>query len=296
MATTPSPAESTPRSRRRVHAVSATAWECIAQAQSPASSDILPEQAGRAPQRQALADAVGFGYGSEPMSTGAFEPSRRNRLVRHPERGHYDRESIYQIVDQALLCHVGFVQDGLPYVIPTLHARDGDRLLLHGSSASRMIRHLAAGNPASVTITLVDGLVLARSVFNHSINYRSAVLFGYGQAIADPEEKLRALYCFMQRQLPGRWDDVRQPTEQELKATGVVAIPLETASAKTRSGPPKDEPEDVDLPVWAGVLPVHQVFGALEPAPDASVERAVPAYLQAFIDARQSNGASGSKG
>jgi uncharacterized protein len=230
------------------------------------------------------------------MSTGAFELSRRNRLVRHPERGQYDRESIYEIVDQGLLCHVGFVQDGLPYVIPTLHARDGDHLLLHGSSASRLIRHLGAGNPASVTITLVDGLVLARSVFNHSINYRSAVLFGYGQAITDPEEKTRALYRFMERQMPGRWDDVRQPTDQELKATGVVAIPIESASAKVRSGPPKDEPEDVDLPVWAGVLSVHQVFGRVEAAPDAKVERALPDYLQAFIVARQSNGASDSKG
>jgi uncharacterized protein len=230
------------------------------------------------------------------MSTAGFELSRRNRLVRHPERGQYDRESVYEIVDQAMLCHVGFVQDGLPYVIPTLHARDGDRLLLHGSSVSRMIRHLGAGNPASVAITLVDGLVLARSVFNHSINYRSAVLFGYGQAITDADEKTRALYRFMERQLPGRWDDVRQPTDQELKATGVVALPLDSASAKVRSGPPKDEPEDLDIPVWAGVLPVHQVFGALEAAPDANVERGVPGYLQAFMAARQSNGASGSNG
>lgn len=243
-----------------------------------------------------VAEKARFGYRSEPMSTRAFESSPRNRLVRHPERGQYDRESIYDIVDQALLCHVGFVQDGLPYVIPTLHARDGDRLLLHGSSASRMIRYLGEGQPASVTITLVDGLVLARSVFNHSINYRSAVLFGFGQAITDPDEKLSALHRFMERQLPGRWDDVRQPTDQELKATGVVAIPIETASAKVRTGPPKDEPEDLDLPVWAGVLPVHQIFGALEPAPDAKIEPAVPAYLRRFMTVRQSNGASGSNG
>jgi len=221
------------------------------------------------------------------MTNRQFDTSRHNTLIRHPERGQYDRETVYGILDEGLLCHVGFVQDGVPTVIPTLHARDGDRLLLHGSSASRMIRHLSAGNPACVTVTLVDGLVLARSVFNHSVNYRSAVIFGQAEAVVEAAAKLHALYCFMERQLPGRWDDVRQPTDQELKATGVVAIALRSASAKVRSGPPIDEPDDVALPVWAGVLPMHQSMGAPLPAPDGPADVPLPGYLEAFIGARR---------
>jgi nitroimidazol reductase NimA-like FMN-containing flavoprotein (pyridoxamine 5'-phosphate oxidase superfamily) len=221
------------------------------------------------------------------MSTDDFEPSRGTRLIRHPERGRYDRDTVYAILDEALLCHVGFLQDGLPFVIPTLHARDGDRLLLHGSSASRMIKHLGAGNPACVTVTLVDGLVMARSAFNHSVNYRSALVFGHGEAILDADAKLDALHCFMERQVPGRWADVRQPSEQELKATGVVAMSLTAASAKVRSGPPKDEPDDTALPVWAGVLPIHQRIGQPLPAPDGPADRALPAYLNAFLAARR---------
>ncbi|HEV7664420.1 MAG TPA: pyridoxamine 5'-phosphate oxidase family protein [Chloroflexota bacterium] len=219
------------------------------------------------------------------MSTAAFEKSRRNKLLRHPERGQYERDAIYAIVDEALMCHVGFIQDGSPIVIPTLHARDGDSLLLHGSAASRMIKHLGARNPVCVTITLVDGLVLARSVFNHSVNYRSAVLFGTGEPITDPEAKRRALLCFMERLLPGRWADVREPTEQELKATGVVAIPLAAASAKVRSGPPKDDPDDVALPSWAGVLPIRQIMAPPEPAPDGPPAPDLPEYLAAFLAA-----------
>jgi nitroimidazol reductase NimA-like FMN-containing flavoprotein (pyridoxamine 5'-phosphate oxidase superfamily) len=221
------------------------------------------------------------------MSTAPFQKSRRNKLVRHPERGHYDRDTVYRIVDEALLCHVGFMQDGLPFVIPTLHARDGDRLLLHGSAASRMVKHLGAGNPACVTITLIDGLVLARSVFNHSVNYRSAILFGHGEAISDPDEKLRALHCFMQKQLPGRWADVRQPNEQEVKATGVISLPLATASAKVRMGPPKDDDDDLALPVWAGVLPVQQRFGEPALAPESPADTPLPAYLEAYLAAHR---------
>jgi nitroimidazol reductase NimA-like FMN-containing flavoprotein (pyridoxamine 5'-phosphate oxidase superfamily) len=226
------------------------------------------------------------------MSTGPFTKRRRTRLVRHPERGHHDQETLYGIIDEALLCHVGFIQDELPIVIPTLHARDGDRLLLHGSAASRMIKHLGAGNPACVTITLVDGLVLARSVFNHSVNYRSAVVFGNGEPITEPADKLRALNCFMERQLPGRWADARQPNEQEVKATGVVAIALTTASAKVRSGPPKDDPEDIALPVWAGVLPVRQTFGEPIISPDSLADRALPDYLDEFLTAPRPPGES----
>jgi uncharacterized protein len=221
------------------------------------------------------------------MTTAAFTKTRRNQLVRHPERGYYDRETVYRIIDEALMCHVGFIQDGLPFVIPTLHARDGDRLLLHGSSASRMIKHVGGGNAACVAITLVDGLVLARSVFNHSVNYRSVLVFGHGEVITEPQAKLHALNRFMERQLPGRWADVREPNEQEVKATGVVAIPLTTASAKVRVGPPIDEPDDVGLPVWAGVLPLFQTVGQPVAAPDGPAERPVPDYLEAFVAARQ---------
>lgn len=228
-----------------------------------------------------------FGYGAgTAMSTGPFVTSLRNKLVRHPERGAYDRETVYGILDEALLCHVGFIQDGLPFVIPTLHVRDGDRLLLHGSSASRMIKHLGAGNMACVTVTLVDGLVLARSVFNHSVNYRSAAVYGSGELITEAEAKMYALHCFMERQLPGRWADVRQPNDQEVKATGVVAIQLSEASAKVRVGPPKDEPEDVDLPVWAGVLPLRQSFDPPIAATDGLTALPFPDYLQSYMETR----------
>lgn len=221
------------------------------------------------------------------MSTRPFSRTRRNRLVRHPERGQYDRLEVYRILDEALFCHVGFVHDDQPFVIPTLHARDGDQLLLHGSSASRMIKHMGGGHPICVTVTLVDGLVLARSAFNHSINYRSATIFGHGQAITAPEAKQRALAKFTERLVPGRWADVRSPTAQELKATGVITVSLDVASAKIRGGPPKDDAEDLTLPVWAGVLPVHQVVG--EPLPDAdlSPDRPLPLYLEAYIAARR---------
>lgn len=216
-----------------------------------------------------------------------FTKSRRNKVIRMPERGQYEREDVYRIVDEALICHVGFIQDGQPFVIPTLHARDGDALLLHGSSASRMIKHAGAGNPVCVTVTLVDGLVLARSVFHHSINYRSAVLFGQGHLITEPEEKLAALARFTERLLPGRWDDARLPNRQELKATAVVAIPLDSASAKVRVGPPKDDEEDLALPVWAGIVPLRQVVG--EPLADETVPAGfpLPDYLADYVERRR---------
>ena len=217
----------------------------------------------------------------------AFARTRRNRVVRKPERGRYEREATYRIVDEGLLCHVGFVQDGQPFVIPTLHARDGDTLLLHGSSASRLMRHLGAGHPACVTVTLLDGIVLARASFNHSINYRSAVLFGRGRLIADDAEKLRALARFTERLLPGRWADARQPSRRELKATAVVAMPLDSAAAKVRSGPPQDDAEDLALPVWAGVLPIHQVIGDPLADPALSPDVPLPSYLGEYVDQRR---------
>lgn len=213
----------------------------------------------------------------------AYPKTRRNKVVRMPERGQYDREEIYPIVDAALVCHVAFVMDDQPFVIPTLHARDGDTLLLHGSSASRLMRHAGAGNPICVTVTLLDGIVLARSIFNHSINYRSAVLYGRGALVTDPAEKLAALARFTERLLPGRWDDAREPNSQELKATAVVAIPLDSASAKVRVGPPKDDAEDMALPIWAGVLPLRQVMDAPVADPKLAPGIAPPGYLAEFI-------------
>jgi nitroimidazol reductase NimA-like FMN-containing flavoprotein (pyridoxamine 5'-phosphate oxidase superfamily) len=183
-----------------------------------------------------------------------MEPQTRVRRV--PQRGVYDRAAIAAILDEGIVCHVGFVDEGLPVVIPTGYVRDGDRLLLHGSRASRMMRHLASGAPVCVTVTLLDGIVLARSAFHHSMNYRSVVV--HGQAAAIPEAETNALLLrYMERLLPGRWDAVRQPSAKELAGTLAVELPLTAASAKVRTGPPLDEPEDVGFPVWAGVVPLR---------------------------------------
>jgi nitroimidazol reductase NimA-like FMN-containing flavoprotein (pyridoxamine 5'-phosphate oxidase superfamily) len=179
------------------------------------------------------------------------------RVKREPQRGVYDRETIDAILDEALVCHLGFAVDGQPYVIPTLHARVGDRLYVHGSAASRMLRHAASDVRICVTVTLLDGLVLARSVFNHSIDYRSVVVLGTPTLVEDVDEKREALRAFTEHVAPGRWEEARQPTDQELKATWILSVPLDEASAKVRTGPPEDEPEDMDLPVWAGVVPIH---------------------------------------
>jgi len=178
------------------------------------------------------------------------------RVKRLPERGHYDRETIDAILDEGLVCHLGFAVDDQPYVIPTLYARDGDVVYLHGSSASRALRTLSGGVRVCVTVTLLDGLVLAKSVFNHSMNYRSVLLFGSARLL-EGDDKRDALHRLVDQLAPGRWDEARQPTALELKATSVLALPIDEASAKVRSGPAKDEPEDEELPVWAGVVPVH---------------------------------------
>jgi nitroimidazol reductase NimA-like FMN-containing flavoprotein (pyridoxamine 5'-phosphate oxidase superfamily) len=182
--------------------------------------------------------------------------SRQLQVKRLPERGHYDRATIDAILDEALVCHVGFVVDDQPYVIPTLHARVGDTLYLHGSAASRTLRHLIGGARVCVTVTLLDGLVLARSVFHHSMNYRSVVLLGTATLVPD-EEKRDALHALTDQLAPGRWDEARQPTAKELKGTSILRLQIDEASAKLRSGPPSDDPEDEELPVWAGVVPVH---------------------------------------
>lgn len=195
---------------------------------------------------------------SDTMSRGAVViPSERTRLRRLPQRGSYERASIDPILDEALFCHVGFVADGQPFVIPTIHARVEDRLYVHGSAASRMLRGMEKGLPVCVTVSLIDGLVMARSAFHHSMNYRSVVVLGPAHAVSDPAEKLVALRAIVEHVAPGRWDEVREPNEKELKATLVVRVSLAEASAKLRTGPPIDDEEDYALPCWAGVIPLR---------------------------------------
>ena len=190
----------------------------------------------------------------------------RTTVRRLPDRGRYDRDTIHAILDEGLVCHVGFVDEGQPFVIPSSYARRGDRLVLHGSAASRMLRALAAGAPACVTITLLDGLVLARSGFHHSMNYRSVVVVGRATEIIDPAEKRRALDAIVEHAAPGRAADVRPPSEGELRATRVVELRLDEASGKVRTGPPKDDQADLALGVWAGEVPLR--LEAKEPVPD----------------------------
>ncbi|MFI5096908.1 MAG: pyridoxamine 5'-phosphate oxidase family protein [Candidatus Acidiferrales bacterium] len=211
-----------------------------------------------------------------------FTPTERTQVKRLPKRGHYEREMVYRILDAGFVCHVGFNAEGQPYVIPTNYGRAGDTLYLHGSAASRMLRTLSAGVPVCVTVTHVDGLVLARSAFHHSVNYRSVVILGTARLVEDPAEKMAALRIFTEHVLKGRWDDVRQPTEQELKATMVLALPLEEVSAKVRTGGPVDDEADYALPVWAGVLPLESV--AQPPQPDVRLksDMPLPAYLKDY--------------
>jgi hypothetical protein len=183
-----------------------------------------------------------------------------------PARGAYERDTIEAILDEALIAHVGFAVEGEPYVIPTLQARIGERVYFHGSSASRTVRALAAGAQMCLTVTLLDGLVLARSAVHHSVNYRSVIVFGQATAIEDEAEKMAAIEAFTERLVPGRWEEVRPPTAKELKAIQVLSLPLDEASAKLRTGPPVDDEEDYALDAWAGVIPLQTVTGA--PVPD----------------------------
>jgi len=211
-----------------------------------------------------------------------FTPTGRTQVKRLPKRGKYDRETVYSILDSGFVCHVGFSVDGQPYVIPTNYGRSGDIVYLHGSAASRMLRTLSEGVPVSVTVTHVDGLVLARSAFHHSVNYRSVVILGTARLVEDPAEKMEALRVFTEHVMKGRWDDVRQPTEQELKATLVLALPLEEVSAKVRTGGPNDDAPDYDLPVWAGVLPLETVPKPPVADPNRKKDPAIPEYLKNY--------------
>lgn len=207
--------------------------------------------------------------------------TERTRLKRLPKRGHYDRETIDAILAEALVGHLAFTgSDGQPYAIPTLQARIGDEVWVHGSSASRTLRAVGEGIPACLTVTLIDGLVLARSIFNHSVNYRSVVVLGTARPVTDPGQKLTALEAFAERIAPGRWADARPPTEQEIKATSIMSLPLTEASAKVRTGPPGDEGDDLEFDVWAGVVPFETVRGAPEPDPRLRAGIEVPGYLR----------------
>jgi uncharacterized protein len=217
------------------------------------------------------------------------EPSTsRTRVVREPERGVYDRETAYKILDEAFICHVGFIAEGQPFVIPTSYGRNGDYLYIHGSAASRMLRRLHQGIPVCVTVTLVDGLVLARSIFNHSMNYRSVVILGTAKVIEDPQEKIEALRALSEHILPGRWEDSRQPNEKELKATSILRLPIDEFSAKVRQGPPIDDQEDYGFPTWAGVIPLTTLAG--QPINDPTLEpvRTAPVYATHYSRGRKS--------
>jgi nitroimidazol reductase NimA-like FMN-containing flavoprotein (pyridoxamine 5'-phosphate oxidase superfamily) len=214
----------------------------------------------------------------------ASAPRDPTRVRRRPERAAYDADAIVAVLDAGFLCHVGVVRDGRPVVVPTLYGRDSDRLLLHGSPVAGMFRDLGRTPTVSVTVTHVDGLVLARSAFHHSLNYRSVVIHGEAVELVEPDEKVRALRLFMDHVTPGRWDAVREPTAGELKQTSVWAVPFDRASAKVRSGPPVDDAEDYALPIWAGVLPLGLTAGM--PVPDDRVppEVAVPAHVSSWPD------------
>lgn len=202
------------------------------------------------------------------MDENTFEKSTLNTVKRLPKRGHYDKDTIYQILDQQFICHLAWEDQGQPYMIPTAYGRREDTLYVHGSSKSRMLSALADGRPLCLVVTLLDGLVLARSVFHHSMNYRSAVIYGHAREI-EGDEKMEALRLISDQILAGRWDEVRPPNELEMKATTVLAIGIDTASAKIRTGPPGDDDADYDLPIWAGVLPISVTYH--DPAEDPAM-------------------------
>jgi uncharacterized protein len=203
-----------------------------------------------------------------------FTPTSRTQVRRLADRGHYDSETVYKILDEGFLCHVGFVVDGQPFVIPTGYARVGDAIYIHGSAASRMLKTLAGGVQVCVTVTLVDGFVLARSAFHHSMNYRSVVMLGKAEAVDVLEEKKRALEAFTEHIAHGRWDYLRPVRDVELKQTSVLRLPLSEVSAKIRTGGPKDDAEDYELPIWAGVMPIKLAFG--DPIADAKLPIGIP--------------------
>ena len=218
--------------------------------------------------------------------SGSSAPTPRTRVVREPQRAVYDRDAVNRILDEGFICHAGFVVDGQPFVIPTSYGRHEDVLYIHGSAASRMLRNVRGGIPVCVTVTLLDGLVLARSIFNHSMNYRSVVVLGTGTAIEDRDHKLAALRLLSEHVVPGRWREARQPNEKELKATTIIQVPIREFSAKVREGPVIDDEEDYSFPVWAGVLPLNVVTG--DPVNDSRLLDGidVPDYVKNYSRSR----------
>jgi nitroimidazol reductase NimA-like FMN-containing flavoprotein (pyridoxamine 5'-phosphate oxidase superfamily) len=209
-------------------------------------------------------------------------PTARTRVVREPDRAVYEREQVYRLLDEGFLCHVGFAVEGQPFVIPTSYGRQDANLYIHGSAASRMLRQMKDGVSVCVTVTLLDGLVLARSIFNHSMNYRSVVILGKATLVDDWEEKLTALRVLSEQILPGRWDQVRQPNERELKATSVLRVPIEEFSAKVRTGPPIDDAEDYSYPTWAGVIPLEMRAGEPVSDPRLGAGYELPSYVSGY--------------
>ncbi|MEM7203713.1 MAG: pyridoxamine 5'-phosphate oxidase family protein [Planctomycetota bacterium] len=213
-----------------------------------------------------------------------FAPTDLTRVRRVPKRASYDRPTIHEILDRAWFCHVGFIEEGRPFVIPMVHGRDGDQLLFHGSPKSRALQQLSSGAEISVAATLFDGLVIARSMFHHSMNYRSVVGFGTGQAVTSDDEKLAALRLFSDRVVPDRWPTARPPSAKELAATAVASVTLHAASAKRRSGPPIDDAKDYQGPYWAGVVHYRETPTALDPDPKLAADIAVPDCVSTLLD------------
>ncbi|HXP73669.1 MAG TPA: pyridoxamine 5'-phosphate oxidase family protein [Stellaceae bacterium] len=211
-----------------------------------------------------------------------FTPTEKTRVKRLHERGHYDRETVYAILDAGFICHVGYLIDDQPYVTPTSYWREGDRVYWHGSSASRMLRTISKGIKVCLTVTHVDGLVLARSGFHSSINYRAVMAFGKAEVITDAQHKEQALKAFVEQVTPGRWATLRPVTSQELKGTTVLSMKLSEVSAKVRTGPPKDDEEDYALPIWAGVLPLKMTSGPPEPDPRLTADVPIPEHARRF--------------
>lgn len=214
-----------------------------------------------------------------------FTKSPRSKLERSPKRGSYDQESIFRIIDAAPICHVGFSMGGQPFVIPTIHARQDDVLFFHGSTQSRLIQAIASGQPICATFTFLDGIVVARSAMHHSMNYRSVVAFGSGRFITDLEQKTEAFRLTVEKLLPGRWNECRQPNDAEEKATAIVALTIEEASLKERSGPPSDVESDYALPYWAGVIPMRQTADEAIPDPRLPQTVPIPEHIQQLIRA-----------
>jgi nitroimidazol reductase NimA-like FMN-containing flavoprotein (pyridoxamine 5'-phosphate oxidase superfamily) len=213
---------------------------------------------------------------------GEYEQTERTRVFRKPGRGSYARELVHAILDEALICHVGFVQDRQPYVVPTIHARVGETLFLHGARGNRTLKALVDGTPCCVTVTLVDELVLARAALHHSLNYRSVMVLGTAREVSDPDEKRIALQAVVEHIAPGRPDEIRGPDETDLKSTNVLAVEIEEASAKVRTGPPADDEADLELPYWAGQLPLTRGTGEPIPAPDLTGDLPVPEHVRGW--------------